>query len=164
MTFNLISVVDDNTCRVTSVHLIMLYGNLPKRLWNQHNYKKWRADYVTELFHYTNFKQALRQLSVIDCNVSIIALTTLTHNNSNQTHYYRCTLHPSLFPVVFSHSLSLFQASSPPELRVIGSDISMPASHSTNAAKHKKAQCMDNHAHCCTHTHTSWENTYIHTA
>lgn len=94
----------------------------------------------------------LGKLSVIDCNVNIIALTTLTHNNSNQTHYYRCTLHPSLFPVVFSHSLSLFQASSPPELRVIGSDISMPASHSTNAAKHKKAQCMDNDAHCCTHT------------
>lgn len=107
---------------------------------------------VTELFHYTNFKHALRQLSVIDCNVNIIALTTLAHNNSNQIHYCRCTLHPSLFPVVFSHSLSLFQASSPPELRVIGSDISMPASHSTNAAKHKKAQCMDNHAHCCTHT------------
>lgn len=94
----------------------------------------------------------LGKLSVIDCNVNIIALTTLTHNNSNQTHYYRCTLHPSLFPVVFSHSLSLFQASSPPELRVIGSDISMPASYSTNAAKHKKAQCMDNDAHCCTHT------------
>ncbi|KAG8006762.1 hypothetical protein GBF38_022769 [Nibea albiflora] len=32
------------------------------------------------------------------------------------------------------------QASSPPELRVIGSDISMPAPRSADAAKHKEAQ------------------------
>lgn len=63
------------------------------------------------------------------------------------------TLHPSLFPVVFSHSLSLFLAPSPPELRVIGSDISMPASHSTNAAKQKKRHNAWIITHTAVHIH-----------
>lgn len=63
----------------------------------------------------------------------------------------------SAIPVVFP---SLFQASSPPELRLIGLDVSVPVFSWHKRSKHRKAQCMNNDAHCSAR-YTSWENIFI---
>lgn len=52
--------------------------------------------------------------------------------------------HISSFSVSHSFPCTI-QAFSPPELSVIGSDISTPASHSTDTGEHKEARSPDHH-------------------
>lgn len=121
-------------------------------------------------FHYAR----LNQVPVSLWQISLLQLWPWSQWRTTQTKHIYTDAQPTHFLCV-SHVFFLlllsFQAFSPPELRVIGSDISTPASHSTDTGEHKEAWCTKPHtnthlyaqdwrvsSHCTTIHKTNTEN------
>lgn len=62
--------------------------------------------------------------------------------------------------LVFPLAVSLFQASGPPRLRLIGLDVGVPVFSWHKRGEHGKAQCVNNDARCGAR-YTSRENIFI---